>query len=102
MGDDHHQPPPTKSSGVVTFASRLCAIAWVGAMFGEVLPRGYLKNCCILFGSHAAALGLAAAVVFWLARRQALLFLLALATAPPAVYFVLVIRNIARDRHWIN
>ena len=101
MGDDQHKPPQTKPRGVVTFVSRLCVIAWVGAMFFEILPRGSLKSICLLFGSHAAALGLVTAVIFWPLRRQALLFVLIVATAPPAVYFGVVIWNILKARHTI-
>ena len=104
MGDDHSkpQPQPARSSAVVTFVTRLCAVAWFGALFGEVLPRGLSKSICILFGSHAAALAFVTAILFWLLRRQALLFLLVIATAPPVVYFAVVIRNIAKARHWIG
>lgn len=101
MGNDQPKPPPAKPNGAETFVIRLCVIAWVGAMFGEVLPRGYMKSGCLLFGSHAAALGLVAAVVLWLVRRRATLFLLALVTTPPAIYFAIVIGNIAKARHWI-
>ena len=102
MGDDHHQPPPIKPSRVVTFVSRLCVIAWIGAISYELLPLGPLKNLCLLFGSHAAALGLVAGVIFWLLRRQALLFLLIIATAPPVAYFGVVIWNIVKARHSID
>lgn len=102
MGDDHHKPPPAKPSGAVTFVSRLCVIAWVCAMFFEILPRGSLKSLCLLFGSHAAALGLVTAAVFWLLRRQALMFLLIVATSPPAAYFGVVIWNIVKARHSID
>lgn len=101
MGDGHHKPPPTKSSGVVTFVSRLCVIAWIGAISFELLPKGPLKQVCLLFGSHAAALGLVTCFIFWLLRRQALLFLLLVATAPPVAYFGVVIWNIVKARHSI-
>ena len=102
MGDDHHQPPPAKPSGVVTFVSRLCVIAWVCAMSFELLPKGSLRSLCLLFGSHAAALGLVTCFIFWLLRRQALLFLLIVATAPPVAYFGVVIWNIVKARHSID
>jgi len=104
MGDDHGkpQPQPAKASAVVTFVTRLCAVAWFGALFGEVLPPGPIKAACILFGSHAAALAFVTAVLFWLLRRQALLFLLVIASAPPVVYFAIVIRNIAKAHDWIG
>jgi len=102
MSDDHSKPMAGRTSGVVTFVGRLCIIAWLGAIFAEVLPRGGFKSACILFGSHAAALGFLAALVFWIVRRQGLLFLMLLVSTPPLAYFAVVIRNIARDRHWIS
>ena len=102
MGDDHHQPQPTRPNGAVTFVSRLSVIAWVCAMSFELLPKGSLKSLCLLFGSHAAALGLVTAIVFWLLRRQALLFVLIVATAPPVAYFGIVIWNIVKARHSID
>ncbi|MEK6259630.1 MAG: hypothetical protein AABP62_13515 [Planctomycetota bacterium] len=102
MGDDHHKPPPTQPGGVVTFVSRLCVIAWICAISFELLPRGPLKSLCLLFGSHAAALGLVTGFIFWLLRRQALLFLLIVATAPPVAYFGVVIWNIVKARHSID
>ena len=104
MGDDHGktQQLPAKPSAVVTFVTRLCAVAWFGVLFGEVLPRGFVKHACILLGSHAAVLAFVTAVLFWLVRRQALLFLLVIASAPPVAYFAVVIRNVAKARGWIG
>jgi hypothetical protein len=102
MSDDHSRPTASRTSGVITFVGRLCVIAWLGAIFAEVLPRGGIKSACILFGSHAAALGFLSALVFWIVRRQGLLFLMLLITAPPLAYFSVVILNIARIRHWIS
>lgn len=101
MGDDHQQVPK-KRNGVVTFVSRLCVIAWIGAVFFEVLPRGSLKSLCLLFGVHAAVLGLVTTVLFWLLRRQAVLFVLLVATAPPTAYFAVVLWNIAKARNLIG
>ena len=99
MGDDHHKLPASRPSRVITFTSRLCLISWVCAVAFEFLPKGSLRQLCLLFGAYAGAMGLITAFVFWLLRRQALLFLLLVATAPPAVYFGVVIWNIVKARH---
>ena len=102
MGDDHHKAATTGPSRVVTFASRLCVIAWVCAIAFEFLPKGSLRQLSLLFGSHAGVLGLVAAIIFWLLRRQALLFILIVATAPPVAYFGVVIWNIVKARYSID
>ncbi len=102
MGDDHHKPPPAGPNRVVTLVSRLCVIAWVCALSFELLPKGSLKSLSLLFGSHAAVLCLVTAGVFWLLRRQALLFLLIVATTPPMAYFGVVIWNIVKARQTID
>ena len=102
MGEDHHKAPAAGPNRVVTFVSRLCIIAWIGAIAFEFLPRGSLRQLCLLFGSHAGVLGLVTAVVFWLLRRQALLFIVIIATAPPVAYFGVVIWNIVKAKSSIE
>ena len=102
MGDDHHKTPTAGPSRVVTFASRLCVIAWVCGIAFEFLPKGSLRQLSLLFGSHAGLLGLVTVVIFWLLRRQALLFILIIATAPPVAYFGVVIWNIVKAKNSID
>ena len=100
MGDPPKNPDGPKRGWVAPFASRLCVIAWVAAILTEVLPPSGFETLCILVGSQASALGIAACFIVWLRYRQAVLFLLLIATSGPGAYFVIVLRQIARLRGW--
>lgn len=101
MGDDASRAGASRPDWTVSFSTKLCVIAWIGMAFAEVLPVGYTKYGCILFGSHAAALAMLTCLIAWPLRQKAALFLLLIASAPPTLYFATVLWNIGRRKGWI-
>jgi hypothetical protein len=99
---DLTKPAAKKPAWVATFATRLCVIAWTMAVFTEILPPSGIESLCILFGSQAAALGVLTCLIVWIRFRPPVLFLLLIATAAPATYFVLVLQKMAHDRGWFG
>lgn len=103
MGQPPKPPvsPPPKRAWVAGFATRLCLIAWAAAILTELLPPSGVESACVLVGSQAAALGIITCLVVGLRFRQVIFLLLLVATAAPGTLFVLVVRQIARQRGWI-
>jgi hypothetical protein len=100
MGDPPKSPEGAKPGWVATFAARLCAIAWAAAVLTELLPPRQFESLCILIGSQASALGIAACLIAWVRYPQGVIFLLLIATSAPGAYFVIVLCQIARLNGW--
>jgi len=102
MGDPVKPAAKPKPGWVAPFALQMCLIAWSALVLTETIPSYAIKLLCILFGSHAALIGVLTCIVVWLRFRQGILFLLLIATSPPAVYFALVLQKFASDRGWFG
>jgi len=102
MGDPPKPPagPKPRPAWVAEFAMRLCLIAWVAVVLTEFLPPGGIKSLSILIGSQAAALGILTCLAVGLRFRQGVFLLLFVATSAPGAYFVIVLRQVARNQGW--
>ena len=102
MGDPPKTPagPKPQQAWVAAFAMRLCLIAWTTAVLTEFLPPCGIESLCILIGSQAAALGILTCLAVGLRFRQGVFLILFFATMAPGVYFVIVLRQVAKLQGW--
>jgi hypothetical protein len=102
MSDPPKPDDKPKRGWVAPFAIQLCVIAWVALVLTETMPSQAIKFACILFGSHASLIAVLTCLPTWLRFRQAIHFLLLVATSPPAAYFAVVVHRLARDKGWLD